>query len=83
MVHGMHAIYICLFEKIIMNFVYFVSNWWFLCTIRLFNYGIGIHLLQSEDPESMTKKTEINPKDNHISFQVLIVGFHSQNFNTC
>ena len=37
---------------------------------RLFNYGIGIHLLQSEDPESMGKKTEINPKDNHISFQV-------------
>ncbi|OAY69830.1 hypothetical protein ACMD2_26930 [Ananas comosus] len=36
---------------------------------RLFNYGIGIHLLQSEDPESMPKKAEINPKDNHISFQ--------------
>ncbi|ONK66599.1 uncharacterized protein A4U43_C06F10030 [Asparagus officinalis] len=35
----------------------------------LFNYGIGIHLLQSDDPEGMTKKTEINPKDNHISFQ--------------
>ncbi|CAL4951904.1 unnamed protein product [Urochloa decumbens] len=36
----------------------------------LFNYGIGIHLLQAEDPESMPpKKTEINPKDNHISFQ--------------
>lgn len=35
----------------------------------LFNYGIGIHLLQSEDPESMTKKMEINPKDNHTSFQ--------------
>ncbi|XP_043699206.1 uncharacterized protein LOC122649991 [Telopea speciosissima] len=35
----------------------------------LFNYGIGIHLLQSEHPEKMTKKTEIDPKDNHISFQ--------------
>ncbi|XP_015069106.1 uncharacterized protein LOC107013745 [Solanum pennellii] len=35
----------------------------------LFSYGIGIHLLQSEDPEKMPKKTEINPKDNHISFQ--------------
>lgn len=35
----------------------------------LFNYGIGIHLLQSEDPESMTKKMAINPRDNHISFQ--------------
>ncbi|KAK7851183.1 hypothetical protein CFP56_042666 [Quercus suber] len=30
---------------------------------------MGIHLLQLEDPESMPKKTEINPKDNHISFQ--------------
>lgn len=36
----------------------------------LFNYGIGIHLLQSEDPEKMPKiSTNINPKDNHISFQ--------------
>uniref|UniRef100_A0ACD5W559 Uncharacterized protein n=1 Tax=Avena sativa TaxID=4498 RepID=A0ACD5W559_AVESA len=36
----------------------------------LFNYGIGIHLLQSEDPKSLhDRKTEINPKDNHISFQ--------------
>ncbi|XP_062182421.1 glyoxylase I 4-like [Phragmites australis] len=36
----------------------------------LFNYGIGIHLLQAEDLESMPPtKTEINPKDNHISFQ--------------
>ncbi|XP_047096070.1 glyoxylase I 4-like [Lolium rigidum] len=35
----------------------------------LFNYGIGIHLLQSEDPKSLHEKTEINPKDNHISFQ--------------
>ncbi|XP_077242979.1 glyoxylase I 4-like [Tasmannia lanceolata] len=35
----------------------------------VFNYGIGIHLLQSENPESMLKKNEINPKDNHISFQ--------------
>ncbi|CAL4902708.1 unnamed protein product [Urochloa decumbens] len=35
----------------------------------LYNYGIGIHLLQSEDPGSLPEKTEINPKDNHISFQ--------------
>ncbi|CAI9114012.1 OLC1v1037483C1 [Oldenlandia corymbosa var. corymbosa] len=35
----------------------------------LFSYGIGIHLLQSENPESMPEKTVINPKDNHISFQ--------------
>ncbi|XP_039070827.1 metallothiol transferase FosB-like [Hibiscus syriacus] len=35
----------------------------------LFGYGIGIHLLQSEDPENLPKKRKINPKDNHISFQ--------------
>ncbi|MCL7022675.1 hypothetical protein MKW94_013219 [Papaver nudicaule] len=35
----------------------------------LFNYGIGIHLLQSENPEIMSKKMSINPKDQHISFQ--------------
>ncbi|XP_020187957.1 glyoxylase I 4 [Aegilops tauschii subsp. strangulata] len=35
----------------------------------LFNFGIGVHLLQAEDPESLPpKKAEINPKDNHISF---------------
>ncbi|KAF5739102.1 putative lactoylglutathione lyase [Tripterygium wilfordii] len=40
----------------------------------LFGYGIGIHLLQSEDPEKMPKKHEINPKDNHISFQCESMG---------
>ncbi|XP_042492408.1 uncharacterized protein LOC122071977 [Macadamia integrifolia] len=35
----------------------------------LFNYGIGIHLLQSENPLGEMTKREINPKDNHISFQ--------------
>jgi len=35
----------------------------------LFNYGIGIHLLQSPNPDNLPKKTEINPRDNHISFQ--------------
>ncbi|KAF9613207.1 hypothetical protein IFM89_006308 [Coptis chinensis] len=35
----------------------------------LFNYGIGIHLLQSEEPDNKVTKSEINPKDNHISFQ--------------
>ncbi|KAK4359454.1 hypothetical protein RND71_021683 [Anisodus tanguticus] len=35
----------------------------------LFGHGIGIHLLQWEDPEKLPKKTEINPKGNHISFQ--------------
>ncbi|XP_030518906.1 glyoxylase I 4-like [Rhodamnia argentea] len=33
----------------------------------LFNYGIGIHLLEADDVQ--TKKGAINPKDNHISFQ--------------
>ena len=40
----------------------------------LFGYGIGIHLLQSEDSEKLPKKTEINPKDNHLSFQCESVG---------
>ncbi|GMH14283.1 hypothetical protein Nepgr_016124 [Nepenthes gracilis] len=40
----------------------------------LFGYGIGIHLLQTEDPENMQKKEEINPKDNHISFQCESMG---------
>ncbi|XVF68243.1 hypothetical protein PTKIN_Ptkin10aG0189500 [Pterospermum kingtungense] len=34
----------------------------------LFNYGIGIHLLESESV-APKKKQKINPKDNHISFQ--------------
>ncbi|XP_062177908.1 glyoxylase I 4-like [Alnus glutinosa] len=33
----------------------------------LFKYGIGIHLLESDNVP--TKKRAINPKDNHISFQ--------------
>ncbi|XP_061375980.1 glyoxylase I 4-like [Gastrolobium bilobum] len=33
----------------------------------LFNYGIGIHLLESD--KVPVKKGEINPKENHISFQ--------------
>ncbi|KAL1551293.1 Glyoxylase I 4 [Salvia divinorum] len=35
----------------------------------LVGHGIGIHLLQSENPESLPNKTVINAKDNHISFQ--------------
>ncbi|KAL3747642.1 hypothetical protein ACJRO7_016445 [Eucalyptus globulus] len=35
----------------------------------LFNYGIGIHLLQAEDPHQMPAAGGINPKDSHISFQ--------------
>ncbi|KAL4387510.1 hypothetical protein GQ457_09G007970 [Hibiscus cannabinus] len=40
----------------------------------LFGHGIGIHLLQSENPENLPKKKEINPKDNHISFQCESMG---------
>lgn len=40
----------------------------------LFGHGVGIHLLQADDPVSMPKKTEINPKDNHISFQCESMG---------
>ncbi|KAM7267016.1 hypothetical protein ACFE04_009182 [Oxalis oulophora] len=39
----------------------------------LFNYGIGIHLLQSSDPDAMPNVRKINPKDNHISFQSQVV----------
>ncbi|CAL9777611.1 unnamed protein product, partial [Musa acuminata subsp. burmannicoides] len=37
----------------------------------LFNYGIGIHLLQCNTSEENLPKRKgvINPKDNHISFQ--------------
>ncbi|KAI3917241.1 hypothetical protein MKX01_000018 [Papaver californicum] len=36
----------------------------------LFNYGIGIHLLECNSPNDIRqKKGAINPKDNHISFQ--------------
>ncbi|KAH9326743.1 hypothetical protein KI387_006921, partial [Taxus chinensis] len=35
----------------------------------LFNYGVGIHLLQCNNPQGLPKKSEINPMDNHISFQ--------------
>ncbi|OAY52844.1 metallothiol transferase FosB [Manihot esculenta] len=45
----------------------------------LFGYGIGIHLLQSEDPEKMPKKSSINPKDNHISFQCESMGAVEKN----
>ncbi|KAK7258205.1 hypothetical protein RIF29_32726 [Crotalaria pallida] len=36
----------------------------------LFNYGIGIHLVQSKEEHRMPSDTEdLNPNDNHISFQ--------------
>ncbi|CAI8601277.1 unnamed protein product [Vicia faba] len=40
----------------------------------LFGFGIGIHLLEAENPEKLPKKKEINPKDNHISFQCESMG---------
>ncbi|XP_057491481.1 glyoxylase I 4-like [Actinidia eriantha] len=38
----------------------------------LFNYGIGIHLLENlslDEYDTMNEPRPINPKDNHISFQ--------------
>lgn len=35
----------------------------------MFNYGVGTHLLQSHNPEDLPQKSEINPRDNHVSFQ--------------
>ncbi|MQL79397.1 hypothetical protein Taro_011825 [Colocasia esculenta] len=41
----------------------------------LFNYGLGIHLLESTTPEQLPqRKGAINPKDNHISFQCSDMG---------
>lgn len=37
--------------------------------VWLFNYGVGIHLLQCKSTDNIPKKSEINPRDNHISFQ--------------
>ena len=37
----------------------------------LFNYGIGIHLVQSKDEDRLpSDKHGLDPMDNHISFQV-------------
>ncbi|PWA54325.1 Glyoxalase-like domain-containing protein [Artemisia annua] len=35
----------------------------------LFNYGIGIHLVQSKDEDKLPNNHELDPMDNHISFQ--------------
>ncbi|KAF2567597.1 hypothetical protein F2Q68_00024994 [Brassica cretica] len=36
----------------------------------LFNYGVGIHLVQAKDEEKLPSNTEhLDPMDNHISFQ--------------
>ncbi|KAL2491659.1 Lactoylglutathione lyase/glyoxalase I family protein [Abeliophyllum distichum] len=36
----------------------------------LFNYGVGIHLVQSENDKKLPQdRMNLDPKDNHISFQ--------------
>ncbi|XP_068640504.1 glyoxylase I 4-like [Aristolochia californica] len=41
----------------------------------LFNYGVGIHLLEHNPLEEFPQKSRpINPKDNHISFQCSDMG---------
>ncbi|VVA91432.1 unnamed protein product [Arabis nemorensis] len=40
----------------------------------LFGHGIGVHLLRSLEPEKLPKKTEIDIKANHISFQCESMG---------
>jgi hypothetical protein len=45
--------------------------WLFVC--RLYNYGMGVHLLQVEEDIELAiqnRNREINPRDDHISFQV-------------
>lgn len=49
-----------------------------ICLIgcRLYNYGIGIHLIENpsiDDFDTVTEPRPINPKDNHISFQVRLL----------
>lgn len=44
---------------------------------RLYNYGIGIHLIENsliDDFDTIIESRPINPKDNHISFQCRDVG---------
>lgn len=36
----------------------------------LFNYGVGIHLVQSGDEDRLPETHPLDPMDNHISFQV-------------
>lgn len=39
---------------------------------RLFNYGVGIHLVQSKDEVRLPESDRLDPMDNHVSFQVAI-----------
>ncbi|KAF8011067.1 hypothetical protein BT93_J1627 [Corymbia citriodora subsp. variegata] len=46
-------------------------------SVRLYNYGIGIHLIENpsiEENDTIDEPRPINPKDNHISFQCTDVG---------
>lgn len=50
---------------------------------RLYNYGIGIHLIENpslDEGETSNEPRPINPKDNHISFQVRITLVSIANF---
>ena len=43
-----------------------------LVCCRLFNYGVGIHLVQRDDARrapDVRPETELDPMDNHVSFQ--------------
>lgn len=43
----------------------------------MYNYGIGIHLIENpsiDEFDTITEPRPINPKDNHISFQCTDVG---------
>ncbi len=53
--------------------------WLFVC--RLYNYGMGVHLLQVEEDIELAiqnRNREINPRDDHISFQVLPASHRSR-----
>lgn len=50
----------------------------------LFNYGVGIHLVQSKDDHKLPSHTHhLDPQDNHISFQVILFYFYIYLFLLC
>ncbi|KAI3498137.1 hypothetical protein L1887_33906 [Cichorium endivia] len=44
----------------------------------LFNYGIGIHLVQVKDEDKLPNNDDLDPMDNHISFQCEDMGAMEQ-----
>ncbi|KVH97344.1 uncharacterized protein LOC112523026 [Cynara cardunculus var. scolymus] len=44
----------------------------------LFNYGIGIHLIQGKDEDKLPNDDGLDPMDNHISFQCEDMGAMEQ-----